>query len=105
MIALPAQGFVFVFLAQQHSLVVVYQTVADVGQGATTNTDGVHLCHLVCNGAKARNGAKGVSAIVHVQPGYNHAYAVVGQLVADVYKSVVKKLSFVDADNFDVGRQ
>ena len=104
-VAFAAKRLVFALLSEHHSLVVGYETVADVGQRAASYADGVHLRHLVCYGAECRYGAERHAAEVHVEPRHDDADAPVGKFVAHGDQPLVEKLRLVDAHNLDVGRQ
>ena len=105
LVALPAERLVFLCFAQQHALVILNGTVADVGQRTALHADGMYLGDVVGNGAEGRHGAEGYAAEVHVEPGNDDAHATVGQFVADLYQSFVEKLCLVDAHDVDVARQ
>ena len=58
LVTIPAKRFILHFLTEQYPAVVMHQTVADIGQCSAFHTDGMHLSHVVGNGAKCGNWAK-----------------------------------------------
>ena len=58
-VTFAAERLIFGLLAEHHTLLVVHETVADVGQRAASYADGMHLSHFVGNGAQAGMGPKG----------------------------------------------
>ena len=73
-VALAAERLVFLLFAQHDLLFAGHDTVAHVGKGSATDTDGMHLGHFIGNGAELGHGAEGVRLEVEVQPGHNHTY-------------------------------
>lgn len=89
-VTFAAERFIFGLLAEHHALLVVHETVADVGQRAASYADGMHLSHFVGNGAQGGYGAEGHALEVHVESGHDDAYALVGKFVAYGHESVVE---------------
>ena len=50
LVAVAAEWLIFVLLAEKHTLVVLYQSVAYVCQGTALHADSMHLGHLVGDG-------------------------------------------------------
>ncbi len=65
----------------------------------------MHLGHLVGDGTEGRNRTEGNSLVVHIQSSHDDSYATVGQFVANLNKTIVKELGFIDTDHVDVGSQ
>ena len=80
-------------LSQHYLLVACHNSVADISKSTTTDTDGMHLGHLVGNGTKLRHGAKGLCLEVEIQSCHNHPYTARSQLIADFNNMLVKELS------------
>ena len=105
LVALAAEWLILLRLAQQHPLVVLHLAMTDVGQRSASHADGVHLRHIVGNGAESRHRAERHPPEVHIQTCHDDADASVGQLVAYVDDAHVEELSLVDANYIDVARQ
>lgn len=69
--------------------------MAQVGQCPTSYTDGVNLGHFVCYGTEVWYRSEWYAEVVHVETRHDHTDALVCQLVADLRKALVEKLSFV----------
>ena len=80
----------------------MHQSVADVSQRTAPYADGVHLHHVVGNGAESGHRSERLSLEVHVQSGYYDANIVVGKFVADIHKVVAEELRFVYANDVNV---
>lgn len=86
-------------------MVVAHQTVADIGQGSATHTDGMDLQDLIGNGTETRYRTERLPFVVHVKTGDNNTDTFVGELVADLYEAIVEELRFVDTHHVDIFRQ
>lgn len=78
LVALPAQRFILVFLAEEHTTIIADQSMAYVGKGTASHTDGMHLGHLVGDGAEGWDRTEGDSLEVHVETSHDDAYATIG---------------------------
>ena len=96
-IALPAEWFVFSGLAQQYPFLILYSAMGESGQFAALHTNGMHLGHLVGNGAQGRHRAERTPPKIHIQPCHDDPHSIVCQLIAHIHQAVVKKLGLVYA--------
>ena len=104
-VALAAEGFVLLGLAEHDLAVALDDAVADVGERTAAHADGMDLEDVVGDGEQAGHGAEGFAAEVEVEAGDDDADAAVGEFVADGDDAVVEELGFVDADDFAVAAQ
>ena len=88
LVAFAAERLIFGCLAQQYTLVVGHETVADISQVAAFHADGMHLGHIVGNGAEAGNGTEWNAFEVHVESCNNDAHTAVGQCLDDFHEAV-----------------
>lgn len=73
-----------------------------VGEVAAADADRVHFGYVFGRGHQRRHGSERFARIVHVEPGDDHAHAVVGEPAADVDDAGVEELRFVDAHDIHV---
>ena len=63
-----------------------------VSKRTTLNANGVHLRYLVGNGTERRNRSERNAFVIHIEPGNYDSYAIVRQLVANVYKNCASSM-------------
>ena len=100
MIAMAAERFVLLLLAQHNAAVARHLAVAHVGQVATAHTDGVNLRHLFGHRTEGGHRTEWDALEVHVKSCHDDALAAVGQFVANGNETLVKELRLVNADHF-----
>lgn len=106
LITLAAERLILILFSQEHPLVVVDQSVADISQCTALDADGMHLGHFIGDGAQGWHWSEGQAFEVHIKSCHDDSYAPIGKLVAYISKSVVQKLSLVDTHHVNVcGKQ
>lgn len=105
LVAVAAQRLVAIRFAEQHALLVGYETVTDIRQVATTHADGVRLVHILGNSHQSRHRSERNAPEVHVQSGTNDAYAALCQFGAYLNYTHVEKLSLVNTYYINVVSQ
>ena len=78
LIALPAQGFIFLLLTKHYPLVAFYLAMTHVCQCSTLHAYCVHLLHIVGNGTQSRHRTERHSSVVHVKSCHNHSQTAIG---------------------------
>ena len=102
---MSAQGFVFLHLAKHHTLLSFHNAMAHVSQRTALNTNGMHLCYVVGNGAQCRHRTERHTFKVHVKACNDNANASVGQFVANGHQPLIHKLRLINAHHVDVCRK
>ena len=64
--------------AQEHTLVVVHESMAHVGKGTASYANGVDLGHLVGDGAEGWDWTEGHALVIHVEACHDDTNATVG---------------------------
>lgn len=106
LVTVAAEWFVAVRLAEEHTFLIGYQTVADVCQIATVHADGVGLIHIFGYRHQCGHRSEGYPFEVHIQTGDDDAYAAFRQFGADLYDTHIEELRFVNTHDIDiVGKQ
>ena len=100
MIAMAAEWFVLLLLAQHNAAFARHLAVAHVGQVAAAHTDGVNLRHLFGHRTKGGHRTEGDALEVHIKSCHDDALAAVSQFVANGNETLVKELRLVNADHF-----
>ena len=59
----------------------------------------MHLCNIFSYGKKLRNWFKRYSAIIHIQSGYDHTLAAIGQTLNNIDQIIIEKLSFINTND------
>ena len=103
-VALSAKRFVLLFLAKQDLLLACHNTMTDVGQSSTTDTNGMHFRHFVGYGKESWHRSERLTFEIEVKTCDYHTYTPGCQLVTDLHDMVVEELRFVDADHFTLLR-
>ena len=101
-VACSAEGFVGVGLAEENSLLGGYESVADIGEVAAADADGVGLIDIIGYRHERGHRSEGLPLEVHVEPCDDDAHAAVSQLIAHVHDTHVEELRLVDADHIAV---
>lgn len=98
---MTAQWLVNVFFTKDNKIVILAETVAVLGWGSAFHAYSVHFLHVFGDGHKGRNGAERFPEEVHIQTGYDHSDAIVGELRRHIDQRVVKELCFVDSHHLN----
>ena len=65
----------------------------------------MNLGHLVGDGTEGRNRTERNSLVVHIQSRHDHSHATVGEFVANLHKTIVQELGFIDTHHVDIRSQ
>jgi len=64
--------------------------------------DGVYFGDVFGNSQQLRHRSEGDTTIIHIQAGNNDPYATDGELLTNIGQRHIKKLSFINTDDFQI---
>lgn len=102
---MAAKGFVFVLFSQHYKFVSAGDTVGVTGWLSALDADCMNFCNMLCNSHQSRHWTKRLTKIIHIQTGAYYTHSPIGQLIADINYSVIKKLNFINANYIYICRE
>ena len=89
-------------LAEHDLTVACHDAMADIGQGAAANADGMDLRDIISDSTELRHRAKGIPLEIKVKAGNDDTDAALCQLVAHRHNLIVEELRLVNAQDIAV---
>jgi len=102
---MAAAGLVALFFSEQDLGVIGNFAIGIHGWASTANTNGVYLCHMLCNGHQSRHRAERLAGKIHVQSGNNNTDPFIRQGIADFRQIVIEELRLIYPDDLRIGAQ